>query len=48
MKIGIEIGGSHIAVGLIGKMGKLLAKEERDIQIEEDNEKVNKTSPDCS
>lgn len=34
MKIGIDIGGSHISVGLINKMGKLIRKTEKDINAE--------------
>lgn len=34
MKIGIDIGGSHISVGLINKMGKLIQKKEKDINAE--------------
>ena len=33
MKIGIDIGGSHIATGLIDKNGNLISKESRDINI---------------
>ena len=31
MKIGIDIGGSHIGVGLINKAGKIIEKEEKDL-----------------
>ena len=31
MKIGIDIGGSHVGIGLINKAGKILAKEEKDL-----------------
>ncbi len=31
MKIGIDVGGSHIGVGLIDTKGKIIAKEEKDI-----------------
>lgn len=31
MKIGIDIGGSHIGIGLINTQGKMIAKEEQDI-----------------
>ena len=31
MKIGIDIGGSHIAIGIVDKDGKLIGKEVRDI-----------------
>ncbi len=33
MKIGIDIGGSHIATGIVLNNGKLLAKETRDIDV---------------
>ena len=33
MKIGIDIGGSHIASGLVDKNGELISKESRDINI---------------
>ena len=33
MKIGIDIGGSHIATGLVDKNGNLISKESRDINI---------------
>lgn len=33
MKIGIDIGGSHIATGLVGDKGKMIGKESRDISI---------------
>ena len=35
MKIGIDIGGSHIACGIVEKNGNLIAKETRDIDINE-------------
>ncbi len=35
MKIGIDIGGSHIATGIVVEKGKLLGKETRDINISE-------------
>lgn len=31
MKIGIDIGGSHVGVGLINKAGKIIRKEEKDL-----------------
>mgnify|MGYP000186371921 FL=1 len=31
MKIGIDIGGSHLGIGLINSNGKIIAKEEKDI-----------------
>ena len=33
MKVGIDIGGSHIASGIVSEKGKLLGKETRDINI---------------
>ena len=38
MKIGIDIGGSHIASGLVDKNGKLISKESRDINISKIND----------
>ena len=38
MKIGIDIGGSHIATGLVDKNGKLISKESRDINISKIND----------
>lgn len=38
MKIGIDIGGSHIASGIVGKNGELIAKETRDININKIND----------
>ncbi len=38
MKIGIDIGGSHVASGIVGKDGKLIAKETRDININQIND----------
>ena len=31
MKIGIDIGGSHVAIGLINGNGKIIAKEDQDL-----------------
>lgn len=31
MKIGIDIGGSHVAIGLINENGKIIAKEDKDL-----------------
>ena len=33
MRIGIDIGGSHISSGIIEKNGELLAKETMDVNI---------------
>lgn len=33
MRIGIDIGGSHIAAGIVDKTGKIVSKETRDIDI---------------
>ena len=34
MKIGIDIGGSHVAVGLINGHGNIIAKEDQDLNNE--------------
>ena len=34
MKIGIDLGGSHIAVGIVTEEGKLLAKQEKNLIYE--------------
>jgi len=31
MKIGIDIGGSHVGIGLINNSGRIIAKEEQDL-----------------
>ena len=31
MKIGIDIGGSHVGIGLINENGTIIAKEEKDL-----------------
>ena len=38
MKIGIDIGGSHVATGLVDKNGELISKESRDINISNIND----------
>lgn len=38
MKIGIDIGGSHVATGLVDKNGSLISKESRDINISNIND----------
>ena len=38
MKIGIDIGGSHIAAGLVNKSGELISKESRDVNISKIND----------
>lgn len=43
MKIGIDIGGSHIGVGLISISGKIIEKAEKDISIGMQNEKNEET-----
>ena len=35
MNIGIDIGGSHIGVGLVGSSGKIINKKEVDITEQE-------------
>ena len=39
MKIGIDLGGSHIGVGLVKNDGIILRKKEKDI-VEDDKEKI--------
>ncbi len=42
MKIGIDIGGSHIGIGLINSTGRIIAKEEKDLcNNEQDNNYTN-------
>ncbi len=38
MKIGVDIGGSHIGIGLINENGTIIAKEEKDIANRQKNE----------
>lgn len=40
MKIGIDLGGSHIAVGVATEKGKIIQKEEQDINYGEKNEDI--------
>lgn len=40
MKIGIDLGGSHIAVGILTENGKIIQKEEQDIIYNERNENI--------
>lgn len=35
MKIGLDIGGSHIAIGVVDESYNLILKEEKDIKISE-------------
>ena len=44
MRIGIDIGGSHISSGIIEKNGELLAKETMDVNISNitDEERIKK------
>ena len=37
MKIGIDLGGSHIGIGIIGEQGTILEKQEVDLLKEERN-----------
>ena len=37
MKIGIDLGGSHIGIGVIGEQGKIIQKQEVDLLKEEGN-----------
>lgn len=41
MKIGIDIGGSHIASGIVEKNGNLISKESRDVKIQEGKREKN-------
>ena len=41
MNIGIDIGGSHIGVGLVGSSGKIINKKEVDI-LPEDKKNIEK------
>ena len=34
MKIGIDIGGSHISIGLVKDQGKIIYKEEKEISTQ--------------
>ena len=40
MKIGIDLGGSHVAVGIITDSGKIMQKEEQNIEYSEKNEDI--------
>ena len=40
MKIGIDLGGSHIGIGVIDEDGKILQKKETDLKIEKNSSKV--------
>ena len=31
MKIGVDLGGSHVAVGVVSDEGKILSKQEKDL-----------------
>lgn len=42
MKIGIDIGGSHIAVGLVDSNGNIVAKKEKNLELE-DKENIYKS-----
>ena len=37
MKIGIDVGGSHIGLGIVDKTGKLILKKEKEYQKTESN-----------
>lgn len=39
MKIGIDVGGSHIGLGLVNSAGRIIAKKEKDLNNEEKSEK---------
>ena len=40
MKIGIDLGGSHVAVGIITDSGKIMQKEEQNIEYSEKDENI--------
>ena len=42
MKIGVDIGGSHLGIGLINVNGRIIAKEEKDMQNNEKNKNYGK------
>ena len=42
MKIGIDLGGSHIGVGIVNEGCKLVLKKEMDLQIEENSDQIKK------
>src|SRR5690625_4157623 len=42
MKIGIDIGGSHVGTGLINLNGRIIAKEEQDLDNEVKDENYSK------
>ena len=41
MKIGVDIGGSHVGIGLINKSGTIIAKEEQDLNNNSKDENYN-------
>ena len=45
MKIGIDIGGSHIAVALVSEKGEIVSKIEEDLVKKENIEKIPKDLP---
>ncbi len=45
MKIGLDIGGSHIAIGLVNSNNEIILKKEKDIKISE-SKNPNKTLQD--
>lgn len=42
MRIGVDIGGSHVGVGLLNRRGSFIAKREEDIENSDKNEKYSK------
>jgi len=44
MRIGIDVGGSHIGVGLVDDFGNIIVKKEKDILKENDKTKEKKFS----
>ena len=41
MKIGVDVGGSHVGIGLINKNGTIIAKEEQDLNNNQKDENYN-------
>lgn len=37
MKIGVDLGGSHIGVGIVNEEGKIVVKKEKDLDIVSDS-----------
>lgn len=42
MRIGVDIGGSHVGVGLLNRRGSFIAKREKDLENNDRNESYSK------